>query len=546
MALSIKPIYNNGIITTPNQHKYKIDPRGVGYEFFQNFQKYATKTIQIDALTGEEDTYESVLQRSIRVALKLLEFGLTPNDTISTCSLNHVNNCVPIFASLFIGIKSASFDYKMLDTEAVLLMEEISPKVIFVDFESLSFIELILKQANITTDIIVFGKTPNYINFFDLLSPNPDEHDFRPVEVDEAQTAIIFFTSGSCGMPKGVCLSHALFLEQIAVTLDLNEPYERIWDSSSFYWTNSLFYWAISIFNGGCRILVPTANDEEFVWKSIINYKPTYICITPYELRWVWKFKPDNVCVDSVKTVDLNGGPLPEHEVLQYRKCFSNAKVAAQYGSTEAGLVLFFQTNTEKDLEFYNKKTTATGSVLNGISYKIVDVDTEEILGPYQQGELRVKMKNLFFTYHNGDALEEFDSDGWFKTGDIMYYDEDYYFYFVERLKVMVKIHALTLSPKIIENVLMLRDDISAACVIGIEHIEEDELLMAVVELNNDCVIEDNFEKNVCQYVQDKLGDKFLLDAGVRIVDKIPSTPSGKYNRRKLKMMFKTIEIVQE
>ncbi|KAK4872968.1 hypothetical protein RN001_014997 [Aquatica leii] len=523
-----------------------MDPRGVGYEFFQNFQKYATKTIQIDALTGEEDTYESVLQRSIRVALKLLEFGLTPNDTISTCSLNHVNNCVPIFASLFIGVKSASFDYRMHDTEAVLLMEQISPKVIFVDFESLSFIELILKQANITADIIVFGETPNYINFFDLLSPNPDEHEFRPVEIDEAETAIIFFTSGSCGMPKGVCLSHGLFLEQIAVTLDLNEPYERIWDSSSFYWTNSLFYWAISIFNGGCRILVPTANDAELVWKSITNYKPTYICITPYELRWVWKFKPDDVCVDSVKTVDINGGPLPEHELVQYRKFFSNAKLAPQYGSTEAGVVLFFQTNTEKDLEFYNKKKTASGSVLNGISYKIVDVDTEEILGPNQQGELRIKMKNLFFTYHNGDALEEFDSDGWFKTGDIMYYDEDYYFYFVERLKVMIKFQALTLSPKIIENVLMLRDDISAACVIGIEDIEDDEHLMAVVELNNGCVTEDDFEKNVCQYVQEKLGDKFLLDAGVRIVDKIPSTPSGKYNRRKLKMMFNKIEIVQE
>ncbi|KAK4872969.1 hypothetical protein RN001_014998 [Aquatica leii] len=542
--VSAKPTYNNGIITTSNHHKYKPDTRGVGYVFFKSFKKFANRTLQINGFTGEEDTYGSVLQRSIRIALKLLEFGLTPNDVISTCSLNHFNSCVPIFASLFIGVTSASFDHRMHDAEAALLMEQISPKVIFVDSASLSFVESTLKAANKTAMIIVFGETSKYINFFDLLAPSPDEHKFRPIEIDETQIAFIFFTSGSTGLPKAVCLSHRVFLEQIAVPLDLNEPYDRIWDSSTFYWTSCTYFWAILIMKGGCKIIVPFDDNIEEMWQSISNYNPTYMFITPYELRWMWKLKPDDICVDSIKTVDIGGGTLPEHELIMYKNFFSKAKVALEYGSTEAGLVLFFKTETKKGIKFLSKKTMSSGSVLNGISYKIVDVDTEQILGPYQKGELRLKSKSLFDGYYNSDATSEFDSDGWFKTGDIFYYDKDYYFYFVERLKLMIKYRDLIISPKIIENVLMLRDDICAACVIGIEHNVDDEHLMAVVEVNDVHKIEDNFEKNVCHYLKEKLGDKFLLDEGVKIVDKIPFTASGKYDIRKLKLMFKTLKIV--
>ncbi|KAK4872973.1 hypothetical protein RN001_015002 [Aquatica leii] len=545
MALSIQPTYNNGIITTPNYHKYNLDSRGLGYELFTGFKKHKTKTLQINSFTGEEDTYGSALLRCIRIALKLLEMGLTSNDIISTCSLNHINSCVPIFASLFIGVKLASLDHKMHITEAVMLIEVISPKVIFVDLESLPFIESILKQSKKTSIIIVFGETPSYINFFDLLSSNPSEHDFTPVEVDKAHTAFIFFTSGSTGMPKGICLSHAEVIEQISVGLDLNEPYDRVWNNTSFYWCTSIYFWVISIIKGGCKILVPSDDDPKLLWKSISDYNPTYMFITPYELRWMWKVKPNSECVDSVKTVDIGGGLLYEHELIKYRSFFSKAKVTPDYGSTEAGYVLFFQTETEKDLEFYNKKTKSIGSVLNGISYKIVDVDTEDILGPYQKGELRIMTKAMFSAYYYTDAADEFDSEGWFKTGDILYYDEDYYFYFVERLKVMIKYQGWTVSPKIIENVLMLRDDISAACVIGIEHYEDEEHLMAVIELNNVSVIEDDFVQNVYQYVEEKLGGKFLLKAGVKIIDKIPFTASGKYDTRKLKSMYKKIQNAQ-
>ncbi|KAK4872971.1 hypothetical protein RN001_015000 [Aquatica leii] len=543
---SVKPTYNNGIITTPDEHKYTLDPRGVGYELFTDLKKYASKTVQIDTFTGEADTYESLLQRSIRIALKLLEFGVTQNDMISTCSLNHINSCVPIFASLFIGVKSVSFDHRMQDEEAVVLMKEFIPKIIFVDFVSLSFIESILKQSNTTATIIVFGETSNYINYFDLLLPNPKEDDFKPLEIDAAETAIIFFTSGSSGMPKGVCLTHGAILEQTCVALDINEPYERIWDASTFYWESSIYFWVISIIAGGCKLLLPTSDDAELVWKSINSYNPTYVFLTPYELRWIWKCKPDDINVDSIGTVDIGGGPIREDELVKYKTFFSNAKVSLEYGLTETGMVLAFQNETEKDIEFLNKKLASCGSVLNGVSYKIVDVNTGKVLGPYQKGELYIKMKHMFSGYYNNDTPDEFDSDGWFKTGDILYYDEDYYFYFVERLKVMIKYQSITVSPKIIENVLMSRSDISAACVIGIEDEEDDEHLLAVVELNNICVIEDDFVKDVCRYVEQELGKKFLLNAGVKIVDRIPFTPSTKYDIRKLKLMFQKPKIVQK
>ncbi|KAK4872851.1 hypothetical protein RN001_014880 [Aquatica leii] len=539
----VKLTYNDGIITTPDDRDYKPDPRGVGYALFTNLKKNATKRLQIDASTGEEDTYGSVLQRSIRIAMKLLEFGLTPNDIVATCMANHTNSCVTLFASLFVGVKLVCFDYRMEDKETAILMKQIEPKIIFVDLESISFIESTLKLSEKTATIIVFGKTPNYLNFFDFLLPIFGEDDFKPVEVDKSQTAFIFFTSGSTGLPKGVCLSHDAFLGQVGVVLDLNEPYERVVETSTSYWELSIFYWFVLVVRGGYKILVPYPDDVELIWKSISNYNATYMLTTPFELREMWKSKPADVCGDSVTRIDIVGGTTPECELIRYRKFFSNAIVTNAYGTTETGMIICFQTNTEKDFEFLNKKIRSIGSVLNGISYKIVDVDTKKVLGPNQEGELVVKTKNVLTEYYKFGTMDAFDSEGWFRTGDIMYYDEDYYFYFVERLKEMMKYRAWHISPKMIENVLLSRDDISAACVIEVPHDEDDQRIMAIVELSNSNIPVDVLEHDICQSVETVLGNKFIPREGIKIVDRIPRTPTGKYDIRKLKSMFKKSEI---
>ncbi|KAF5286064.1 hypothetical protein FQR65_LT12950 [Abscondita terminalis] len=209
-----KPIFNNGIITTPERDDFEKDSKGVGCVFFKYFKKHATKTMQIDGFTDEEDTYASVLQRIIRVALKMLEWGIKLDDTISLCFFNHV----PFFAALFIGAKTICFDRSMHVNEAKLLLEQVDPKIMFVELETIEFVEAMLADSNKCVKVISFGESLNYEHFADLLVPHPEENNFEPVEVDETKTAFMFFSSGSTGMPKAIYLSHRAYLEQITTS----------------------------------------------------------------------------------------------------------------------------------------------------------------------------------------------------------------------------------------------------------------------------------------------------------------------------------------
>ncbi|KAF5290674.1 hypothetical protein FQR65_LT01964 [Abscondita terminalis] len=532
------PTYKNGILTTPVCDGFDTESKGIGHFLYKYFQKHDTKTMQIDGFTGQKDTYASALQRIIRIALKMQEWGITPNDTVSLCSLNHINTCVPVFASLFIGAKLVCFDKMMNIVESKLLLKQIDPKIMFVDQGALEFVEKILMDSNKSIKIVVFGESSKYDNFFDLLSPHPKENEFLPQEVDESETALIFFSSGTTGMPKAIYLSHRAFLGQVAVYYNLNVPYDRSVTFTTFYWTLTHCLVGVLIIKGCCNILIHDIKDINVVWNAFSEHKPTYVISTPYFIKSLWHSKPASIHVDYLKSMSIVGSIMTKHEMIELRKDFPKTYIPLGYGSTEAGLLLHTETSTEKDLDFYNKKTATIGSVLNGISYKIVDIDTDEVLGPYKKGELRVKTNNLLTGYYDSNRNNLFDADGWYKTGDIMYYDEDYYFYYVDRLKRMIKFRSFHVSPEMIENELMLRDDISNVCVIGIPHKLDEEHPMAIIELKKSSLTKNNLEKEIFRYVEEKLGDKFMLLGGIKIIDKIPITPSGKYNVRKLKSMF--------
>ncbi|KAK4873113.1 hypothetical protein RN001_015142 [Aquatica leii] len=462
-SLSAEVIYNNGIITTPNP-KYEPDSRGAGYVFFYYLKKHSDKILQMDGYTGEEDTFGSVLQRSIRIALQMQCFG-------------------PVLASLFVGAKIACFDERMHLNEAAVLMNQIKPKILFVSLTALEFIETLLESLNKTAFIIVFGAT--------------DTHQWYH------------------WFAQGICLSHRAYLGEISVVLDLEKPSERFLIFSTLFWSSYAVYWEVAIIKGYTKIIINFLEDLEPIWNAIANYHPTFMFIHPFSMKKLYNAKIAHANVDSIRRICIVGGATLEHELFKYRQMFPKAIVTPAYGLTEAG--------------------PSTGRALNGISYKIVDVDTEEVLGPYEKGELRIKTKNVFTKYYKIDSTDAFDSDGWFKTGDLMYYDEDFYFYYVERLKELIKYQVWHVPPKMIEDILELRDDVSAACVIGIPHDVDREHPMAIIELKNTCTNIVGIEENISQYVEQALGDNFKLRGGVNIVDKIPLTPSGKFDVRKSK-----------
>lgn len=168
------------------------------------------------------------------------------------------------------------------------------------------------------------------------------------------------------------------------------------------------------------------------------------------------------------------------------------------------------------------------------MDFQLVDLgNEEEVDGPHKKGELRIKSPLQMNGYYNKDSSESFDADGWLKTGDVAYYDEDHCIYIVDRIKEMLKYQSWHVPPALIEAVLLSHPAVHFAVVIGIPHPEDGDHPMGVVILNEES--KDISEDDLVEYVNSKVDDRQKLRAGVKFVKEFPHTPTGKVKRKQLK-----------
>lgn len=166
---------------------------------------------QIDAATGEEETFSSYLQKCTRTALAMKELGIKKNDVVCVCSHNNLNNTVPYVAAQFLGAISSSLHPTTSVDDAQYLLNIIKPKIIFVGTDAVKLMEKCETQAK----IVVFGPTHEHLSFVEFLSHREEENEFVPVKIDSVHdTAIVCFSSGTSGLAKGICISHNTFLVQ--------------------------------------------------------------------------------------------------------------------------------------------------------------------------------------------------------------------------------------------------------------------------------------------------------------------------------------------
>lgn len=184
-------------------------------------------------------------------------------------------------------------------------------------------------------------------------------------------------------------------------------------------------------------------------------------------------------------------------------------------------------------------KPGSVGVLCPGVYCKVIDPETGKILGKYQAGELCFKGQVIMKGY-TGDkkATEEtIDREGWLHTGDVGYFDDDQYFFIVDRLKELIKYKAFQVAPAELEAILLGNEKIKDAAVIGLPDEASGELPLAFVVRQDGA--EDLTEREVQEFVAAKVSHSKRLRGGVRFIDEIPKNLSGKILRRELKAMLK-------
>lgn len=136
--------------------------------------------------------------------------------------------------------------------------------------------------------------------------------------------------------------------------------------------------------------------------------------------------------------------------------------------------------------------------------------------------------------YYNIDSSNAWDSEGFYKTGDIAYYDDDKCFFVVDRINDLLKYHMWHISPAALENILLAHPAVHRSVVIGIPDQVHGDILTAVVVLKTSHegkITADELQK----YVDDQVAEYQKLRGGVKIVEEVPLTVTRKINRRMIK-----------
>ncbi|VDN27123.1 unnamed protein product [Cylicostephanus goldi] len=179
-----------------------------------------------------------------------------------------------------------------------------------------------------------------------------------------------------------------------------------------------------------------------------------------------------------------------------------------------------------------DKHLGSCGKLLPGFEAK----EGNNINEPNKTGELYIKSPTVMLGYFNMSSEDEnvIDEKGWLRTGDLMYYDDDRFYYVVGRVKDLIKVNGIQVSPSELEDVILTHPSVKEVAVIGIDHPESGQVPKALVVLE-DGADQQSISLKIKALVIQKLSHTKQLRGGVQICAELPRTSTGKIKRSELR-----------
>ncbi len=490
----------------------------------------ARRDPQHPAIVTEDETisYGELERRSDAVAAALLEAGLQPGGAVALQLPN-----IPEFAVSLHGIlkaggviipmntlyKAGEISYALGDAHA--------RHMITVD-SSAGEASAALTEAGGGT-LYVVGDIPAGVPgrpFAELVGHEvPDPVPFVPREPGD--TAILLYTSGTTGKPKGVQLTHFQLFMNAAAHVDAFEM-----DSSSKVIAVMPLFHALGLsgilnatVRSGGTVLLMSKFDTEKVLDNIRDNGATIIHGVPTMYHSLLNFPGvSSYDTSSLKMCGSAGAAIPAEIIDQVESTFG-VQILEMYGLTESGPLA--TCNHPKD-----RKPYSIGKPIPGVEIEIWDEQhNRQPRGPEHVGEIVIRGHNTMSGYlNNPTATQEAFTNGWLHSGDLAYMDEDGFLFFVDRKKELIIRGGYNIYPREVEEVLYTHPKVSEAAVVGIPDERLGEEVKAYLTLKPGVTGE---PKEFVDYVKDRLA-AYKYPRVVEIIEEMPKSATGKILKKEL------------
>ncbi|KDE08326.1 hypothetical protein MVLG_01367 [Microbotryum lychnidis-dioicae p1A1 Lamole] len=500
----------------------------------------------IDGPSGRTHTRGDLKKKSQQLAYGYRQLGLTPGQVVCIFSPNSFYYHMIVLAAQCAGCVLSGANAAYTPQEMAHQLSDSSTELLMCHPSNLDVALKATKavgwsehkqKERIVLAVMADEAGPagnTYKSISDLVK---SKHELTPFRVEDPKSTVAYlgYSSGTSGKAKGVRTSHynmtsvLSILKPFFVTKD--DVHLAVLPLNHIYGLTKLLHWPL--ITGSKVVVMPKFELEPFC--AIVQKYKCSVCMLVPPIALLLAREPivDSYDFSSMRLIVSGAAPLSGELAEEVSKRLG-AAVCQAYGLTE----------TSPTTHYCPIETPTPGSIgplLPMMRGRIVDPETGKDVEPGEQGEMWVQGPNVMLGYlnrpeANAETLVEDAHGRWLKTGDIAWVDQKGYYFITDRLKELIKYKGFQVAPAELEGTCLECPYVADVAVIGVwDDDQASELPRAYVVLSAEGKKQTDGAKAVREWVDQRVSAHKKLRGGVKIVDMVPKSPSGKLLRRILR-----------
>ncbi|ANU23889.1 fatty acid--CoA ligase family protein [Planococcus donghaensis] len=488
---------------------------------------------------GQDTSYGEFDQKVALFAGALKDLGVEKGDHVAFLLGNTPHFLISLYATMRLGATAVPVNPIYTPDEIAYIVNNSDAKVVV----ALDMLLPLIEKAHVALPAVAsyvicetdpttpekMAQLPEAVkgkihSFTKLLTNSTANSEFAEVEADD--TAVILYTSGTTGKPKGAMLTHQNLhsnARDVGAYLQIGETDRVVATLPVFHVFALTVVVNAPLLQGATIILVPRFNPKE-VFEAIKASKATVFAGVPTMFNFMNQL-PDVDPADfaTVRLAVSGGSAMPVALLHSFEDKF-NVRISEGYGLSEASPVTCFNPIDRE------RKAGSIGTSIINVENKVVNELGEEV-AVNEVGELIVRGPNVMRGYYKmPEETAAAIRDGWLYTGDLARVDEEGYFYIVDRKKDMIIVGGYNVYPREIEEVLFAHPAILEAAVVGLPDPDFGEEVNAYVVLKDSTVSIEDLKDYCAEHLA-----KYKVPRQFEVLEELPKNTTGKILRRSLK-----------
>jgi acyl-CoA synthetase (AMP-forming)/AMP-acid ligase II len=483
--------------------------------------RHGDRIALIDGVSGASVSYRELGHRIDRIAGWLDTAGVRRGDRIALWSPNTPPFAAFTFAAFELGATVTMIGASATDPEVEMQLRDAGARVV-VAAPALAERALALGAG----PVVALGAARGAVSLVEVLERGPA----RPRDVhgaDPGGPALLPYSSGTTGLPKGVVLTHrnlVVVCRQIQQALEIRERDVTLAVAPFAHILGITAELLVPLVSGAAVVTVPRFAPVEFI-ELLERHRVTYLAVPPPIAMALAEMPLGDRDLSSLELIAVGGAPLPDavHHALERR--LPRCSIGQGWGLTETSGAISLPNRSS------GSRPGTVGRPLLGTEVRAVDIDSGVDQPPGSDGELWVRGPQIMAGYlGRPDATAAMiDADGWLRTGDLGHIDDDGSVVIVDRLKELIKVNAFQVAPAEVEAALVAHPDIRDAAVVGRPDPRKGEVPVAYVVAR--CPV----ERAALDAWLTPRRAHHKRPVDIIVVEQLPRTPSGKLRRQLLR-----------